>query len=445
MWAAASAAAQTTRPERPYRGLFAGGVDDAEQLLTVRFSASGGYDDTLATSGSQGEVLSGPTDPREARKGSYGQAAGGVAYRLNGTRAGIGASGSTTQRRFSTVGGSVLGTYAGDVSAWFQVARRTRLTASESYSFQPFLSYGLFPQPNYAGGQPNEPVDLPRGEPVDPSAPGFDLASGSARQRRHSGSASLTQSLSPRTSVSLGAAYDNARASLDAGNVSSYSGDGRLSLQVRQGVGVHVGYGYREGQYGSQSPHAPSIARSLDVGLDYNRPLSFSRRTKFGFSTGSTSVQESTRTVYRLTGNARLSYEFQRTWNAALAYNRDAGFLQNLRRPVFADALSLSIAGQASRRVQVSTSLGAALGLVGLIDATRSNGYNTFFGTSALTFGVSRYAALDVGYSYYHYAFERGVQLPQTTGRQLNRQSVQAAVKLWLPIEHRSRRPHAAR
>ncbi len=203
--------------------------------MTVRFSASGGYDDILATSGSQGEVLSGPSDPREARKGSFAQAAGGVAYRLNRTRAGIGGSGSTTQRRFSTVGGPVLGTYAGDVSAWFQVARRTRLTASESYSFQPFLSYGFFPQPNSSGAQPNEPVDLPRGEPVDPGAPGFDLASGSARQRRHSGSVSLTQSLSPRTSVALGAAYDHARASLDAGNVSSYSGDGRLRQPVAAG------------------------------------------------------------------------------------------------------------------------------------------------------------------------------------------------------------------
>jgi hypothetical protein len=149
--------------------------------------------------------------------------------------------------------------------------------------------------------------------------------------------------------------------------------------------------------------------------------------------------------VYRLTGNARLTYEFQRTWNAALAYTRDAGFLQNLRRPVFADAVSLLISGQASRRVQVSTSLGAALGTVGLIDTTGSNGYNTFFGTSAVTFGVSRYAALDVGYSYYHYAFDRGVELPQATGRHLNRQTVQAAVKLWLPIAYRSRRPHAAR
>ena len=33
------AAQQQGRPERPYRGIFGGGVGDAEQLLTVNFGA----------------------------------------------------------------------------------------------------------------------------------------------------------------------------------------------------------------------------------------------------------------------------------------------------------------------------------------------------------------------------------------------------------------------
>lgn len=445
MWVTAPAAAQTTRPERPYRGLFGGGLGDADQLVTLKLSATGGYDNNLLSSGAPGEGGSAPTDPWVARQGGYGQAGGDVSYYLNRPRVGVRASGSTTQRRLSPLTGRVLGSYAGGVSGRFQVARRTQLTATESSSIQPFLSYGFFSQTAYVDGRLWEAADLGPGEPADPMAPSFDLAVGTARQRRHSASASLTQGLTPRTSLSFGAGYDTAHSSLDAGNVTSYSGDGRFSLQIRRGVGVHAGYSYREGRYGGQPVQVPAVARNLDIGLDSNRPLSFSRRTKLTFGTGYTSVRESTRTVYRLTGNARLTYEFRRTWNAALAYSRDAGFLQNLRQPVFADSLFLSIAGFASRRVQVSTSLGAALGTVGIIETTRSNGYNTFFGSLALTFGVTRYAGLNARYSYYHYSFDRTVQLPQATGPQLNRQSVQGGVSLWLPLAHRSRKPDAAR
>ena len=46
------AAQQQGRPERPYRGIFGGGVGDAEQLLTVNFGVSGGYDDNILANAS---------------------------------------------------------------------------------------------------------------------------------------------------------------------------------------------------------------------------------------------------------------------------------------------------------------------------------------------------------------------------------------------------------
>lgn len=445
MWVTAPAAAQTARPERPYRGLFGGGLGDADQWMTLKLSASGGYNGNLLMSGAQGEGGSAPTDPGAVRQGSYAQAGGDVSYYLNRTRFGVRASGSTTQRRLSTVSGRVLGSYAGGVSAWFQVARRTRLTVSESSSIQPFLSYGFFSQTADVDGRLGEAADGRLGEPAHPMVPDFALAVGSGRQRRHTALASLTQGLTPRTSLSVAAGYDTAYSSLDAGNVTSYWADGRLSRQLRRGVGAHAGYRYREGRYGGQLLQDPAVACNLDIGLDYNRPLSFSRRTTLTFGTGATSVRESSRTAYRLTGNARLTHEFRRTWNAALAYSRDAGFLQNLGRPVFADSLFLSFAGFANRRVHVSTSVGGALGTVGVLEPRLSNDYNTVFGSSALAFGLTRYAALTASYSYYHYSFDRTVQLPHATGRQLNRQSVQGGLSLWLPMAHRSRRPDAAR
>src|SRR5258708_35094045 len=98
-------------------------------------------------------------------------------------------------------------------------------------------------------------------------------------------------------------------------------------------------------------------------------------------------VQDSNRTVFGLTGNAHLTYELRRSWNLALAYTRDAGFLQNLREPVFADSLSLSLGGMASRRGAMSTRVGGAPGAGGL---TRGRRHKRYFQTSPLAGRVSR-------------------------------------------------------
>ena len=42
-----SAVAQAPRPERPFRGLFGGGVGNTEQSLTAHASLGGSYDDNL--------------------------------------------------------------------------------------------------------------------------------------------------------------------------------------------------------------------------------------------------------------------------------------------------------------------------------------------------------------------------------------------------------------
>ena len=55
--ASTPAAAQAPRPERPYRGLFGGGVGDVEQSLIWNGSTGGGYDDNvLAQDGLGGAI-----------------------------------------------------------------------------------------------------------------------------------------------------------------------------------------------------------------------------------------------------------------------------------------------------------------------------------------------------------------------------------------------------
>ena len=302
------AAQQQGRPERPYRGIFGGGVGDAEQLLTVNFGVSGGYDDNVLANAR--ESGGGSLDPRVAKSGGFGEATADLAYALNRTRVGFAASLGTTQRSYTTGGEDFLGSYSGGASGWFQVAKRTRLNVTESSAYQPFLSYSFFPIPA-----------APEGELVEVAEPTFDLAFGRQTQWRHSVLASVTQGLSSRASLTFGAGYETTDASVTRLDQKNYSGSGRFNLTISRGFGVHFGYGYRDARYAAdeQTGRRP-VMHNLDIGVDFNRPLSISRRTRLTFGTGSTAMKDYDLAVYRITANATLSHEFRRIWNAALAY-----------------------------------------------------------------------------------------------------------------------------
>ena len=86
-----------TRPERPYRGIFASGVDYSGQSLTANGSLSGGYDDN---------VLAGATNQSSVRNqqgGTFGQASGCLNYTLNAERATVNAVAGTSQRYYPSL------------------------------------------------------------------------------------------------------------------------------------------------------------------------------------------------------------------------------------------------------------------------------------------------------------------------------------------------------
>src|SRR5687767_8144469 len=87
-----SAAAQASRPERPYRGLFGGGVGDVEQSLVWNASTGAGYDDNVLAE----EDIS--TDPRTAQAGNFGSFSSGLSYSYSKPRLDVGISGNVNGR-----------------------------------------------------------------------------------------------------------------------------------------------------------------------------------------------------------------------------------------------------------------------------------------------------------------------------------------------------------
>ncbi len=432
--AAVPALAQPPRPERPYRGLFGGGIGETEQLLTMNASVGAGYDDNVLA-GSSGGVGSlgnlGAGDPRQGRAGGFGQFGGSLEYSLNRTRVSFGASLASSSRYYATLPTKFVGTYSGSVGSSLQVAKATRLQASQSVSRQPFLSLGLFP----AAIEPGL---------GDPALANLDLGIQRDDYVNYGTSVELSQQISRRGSVSANYGRYTSDFAGTARDLTRWSAGGRFSLGLTRGLGVHLGYGYTTGEYPSIGGGRSVQGRNIDAGVDFNRALSFSRRTTLSFSTGSSAIADRGRTYYRVIGNARLNREIGRTWNASLAYDRGVGFIETFGDPFFSDSATLSVGGMINRRVRFHSGASTSVGDVGLSGAG-GNGFNTYTGSSGVNLGLTRSFGLALDYAYYHYSFKTGALLPLGLPRDMNRQSLTASLSLWAPLVHRARRPNASR
>src|SRR5262249_51899533 len=150
---------------------------------------------------------------------------------------------------------------------------------------------------------------------------------------------------------------------------------------------------------------------NIDAGLDYARSLSFSRRTQFSFSTGSSIVQTSQLgRTFRVTGNAYLSHEFTRDWQGQFAYLRDVGFFGNFGTPIFSDSASFCLRGVVGDRMQLTLTTGYLSGQLGLMDGAST--FHTFTGTASLLYALTQLLGVDVSYSYFDYNFAQNAALP---------------------------------
>jgi len=429
MAAVAPLAAQPPpRVERPYRGLFGGGVGNTEQLLTLTASLGAGYDDNvLADATGRGGSTA---DPRAAQSGTFGQFAGDVSYGLDRTRVSFSASAATSSRYFPDLPAKFLGTHSGSVGTSLQLAEGTRVMANHTTTYQPFQTLDLFPrlfETSFGQAQPGRQ----------------ELSARLEDYLTHSSSVELTQRISRRSALVFSYAYRLSDFQERDGDFTTQSAGGRFTLGLMRGLGLRLGYAYSDGQYARLVDTRVVRGHNLDVGVDFNRALSFSRRTTLSFGTGSAAIVDRDRTYYRVTGNARLNREIGRTWNASLAYNRGVGFVETFSEPLFSDSLTVGVGGMVNRRLQITSSIASSVGDVGL--SGNGNGFDTYTGTVGVNFGLTRYMGLGVNYSYYRYSFESGVFLPAGFSREMDRQSVQAHLRVWVPLVHRARRPDASR
>jgi hypothetical protein len=200
----------------------------------MTMTLAGGYDDNVFADVSGGGV---GVVGSATQSGQYGHIAGGLSYSLNTPRVAFNASAGTSGRYFPDLPKRFVGTHNGNIATSLQLAKGTRVEASQTITYQPFLTLNLIPLLFDATVTQAAPAGQEFSTRLDESK---FLAYGTG--------VSLSHSVSRRGTLSFN--YGLQLSDLaDGDRFTVQTGAGRFSLAVARGLAVRVGYGYSEARY----------------------------------------------------------------------------------------------------------------------------------------------------------------------------------------------------
>src|SRR4051794_4324541 len=309
--------------------------------------------------------------------------------------------------------------YGGGMTLDSSLSPTWRLQSSNSASFSPFYQVELTP----TGAGLSTP---------DAPPPTDDTAVSRQHAMQYASFVGMTHTYSAQSALvfNYGLRYTQA---FDAPDSGSQRGGIEYTHGIAKDIGLRLGYAYGVAFTGVD-PRAASIRnQDIDLGLNYGRSFSPSRRMSFGFTTGSSIISSDDGAHFRITGSGRFSRRLAPRWTTQVLYDRGLQVPDGATRPFFSDRVLGTLSGYFSRRINLRLQPSYAHGVVGFTGKT--NAYNSLTSTTRLEVAVSHRLALYAEHFYYHYAFESGVGLPPallTTG--LNRRGARVGMMLWTPL-----------
>jgi hypothetical protein len=254
----------------------------------------------------------------------------------------------------------------------------------------------------------------------------------------YSAGVGYTRRISRRQTVSATYTYRARTGSGIVDRFEMHTMGARLSRTLARGVDLRLGYAYSEAHYDRRDGRFAD--HHLDIGVDYNRALSISRRTTLAFSTGTSATRSARQEALRFhaTGAARLNHEIGRTWVGALAYSRGLQFVETWPEPMFADSASAMLGGLINRRAQVQI---VARALRGSGYSGRAGDVTSYGGSALLGIAVTRYINTSLIYAYYQHGLAPSIALAPGFPHDFDGHTIRASVNLWAPLFQRARRP----
>ena len=390
----------------------------SNQDLTARVAAGAGYDANVF-----GSNLTAVADDTLPRKGTYVSNDVSLDYSRAGSLD-IGATASSGLRLYETDRNYSAQTFSGAALVSGTIASRLHIAVSvEAVRSSQYL-FWIFPVTSYGGtvfGLPMPSLN-DRITPIFITTYGSDIAASYTLSRR----SSLSAEYGVRRSI--------IRANLPRFDTVMLGG--HYSYGFTKYAGLRLGYSTQTGVY---RPSRTITRRTIDAGITYARPLSFSRRTKFSFAVNSLGVDDGLNTYATVGGAATLSHQFGRFWKLNGDFDRGVSFIDGFADPVLSNAVSATLKGAFGRRVDLTASSAYSRGKIGLARSL-FNDYTSGTATVRTNIAITRRFGLYTEYFYYRYRFNKLVALPAGSPCQLDRNGVSAGLELIVPIIERKRR-----
>jgi hypothetical protein len=401
--------------------------------LTLTASIFAAYDDNVTEALPAVETRA----PWLQKSGSYQGASAGLQYSFTRSRERVSLGGNAGAQlhyfRHPERSGTLPATQA-------DVTFNARLTHSLALNVRQSLGYASAYTPSLAP-RLDETTGHDVGLADDPNLALFDI-----RMLRSTTRVGLTQGFGRH--ASLAAAYhlrssyvfDTEETASVFQDATSHAGSvafGYVRPMTRYAT-LNLGYGLKVSD-GRSRDGEPDAMHDVRAGVNYSRPLSFSRRTSLTFGSGSAIVMsdrvtgddEGRRVRARLTGSAALVHELGRTWTARLTYTRGFRTREGLDQLYFTDAVTANIGGLVTRRL----SLGAtATWAESSLEEAGGGGHSGRSAVAGATYGLTRFLALYASYVYYQYRFDDQIALDERIPRRLNRQGVRVGLTTSVPL-----------
>jgi hypothetical protein len=410
--------AQRTRGERAYRGLFgSSGSSSAGPQLDLNASASWAYDDNvLADSG-------GDTDPRFQKSGAYESVSLALDYLETDTYGSLDFSGGGSYRYYPSVKQMTGTDFWASTGLSAKLSPRDTVRMSAVGSYMPYYTF-----------DPYSSQTTQAGDVLLPSSQQSLIGRAAIRA---SVSTAYDHQFTKRATMAFDGSIGLTDFRHEAERYKDYAVGGRFVYRLSTRMSAKLGYRYRRGEYSLFPGAQPIEGHDLDIGIDYNRALSVSRKTTISFSSGSTAFRSyglngaGYGMHYGVVGHVALNREIGRSWSARVNYDRGLQFVPGLFDAFFTDSVALGVGGFVGRRIRVNAGGNYAVGAYG---PAGGRNYATYSGNVSAQIAVWRFAALSTRYFYYHYKFDGTVSLPTGVRQGIDRQGVSAGLDLWLPL-----------
>lgn len=400
----------------PFGGLFGRTPDRVGKeyrVFEIRTSSSGQYEDSVFDNAV-------PVDGRIASGAIASLNLGGM-YEQRTTRLHLRLRSSGTYQQYLQSpfsGGTTVETTG---IADFRVATRLGLDGAVTHLYTPYFQfYPLFPS------------WTPAGVLVPPSSPYVATV---VESHSYDAVGSVTSYYSKHSSLTASIQRRETRFSRRPDADLSISGmRGLWSRQLNRDFRLKLGYG-RERVRQSSVSDASFLHEMIDAGVDFERPLSRSRRTTLGITTQTSMIRRpDTGRHYRLDGRAMVNSWLRRTWQASIQAVRSTEFLAGFIEPLFSDNVGGSVSGLLSRRLEFVASAMGGKGVVGTNAAAFDSPRFTMANSSVqLNVAVTRHFGLYGQHSFYHFKIPAGSS-PVAPLDRLSRHIIVFGIRAWVPV-----------